>query len=701
MVASSREGRPVREGSHLHSKGRGLGWPQTSSAEARLASALGRRIHSVSENAEEQAIIIKALMQKMLGLPLESAYGPEAHELLLGLEMPRDKMTQSVASAQDEVTTNVFARLASELAVLRSQRTDSGVVMTPPILAMDMASVACRALIRNRTGRLAPLTERAVFGLRKPHEVLPDEVREVVRSATWYDPCVGGGVFPISFLEVIERLGIPRSTQTLSRVYGMDADPVAVEVTRARLVASLGPATTRETEQRLELVSRNISAGDALATFPEEVSLFTEGASQLHDLVVANPPYVRADRLSKERKSYLAKRYPSVSAGTADLFTYFIAHSLWSLANQGVLCMVSAATFQRSRYGTKIRRQISKLGRVENVFDFDELPVFADASLHPSVYVISRGDSRGDQEPSHVGTYFFTHLPEQLPLYEALNQSLSVPSSRFAESGWRFVSDANSSVVDAMKTRGVSLVSLGCRVLSGVKTGHKRAYVLAASEAAELLEDPASAPYVRRQLRPVCIRAWRGEWDGAYLVVIPKGEQIPSDSVLMKRLRRFEEELRRRTDIRGHATWYGQRECSYMGEFDRAKIVFPDIAAHPRFMLDESSYVIPDGAFMITSDDPYLVAILNSDLGEVYFRDSCATIGSPLSSGRLRFKKVHVERFPIPAPDAVPDRVRQGLRRLAKEFVRCDPSADQQAELNELVASAYGLPPEVLKKTGA
>src|SRR5207249_1635373 len=114
-----------------------------------------------------------------------------------------------------------------------------------------------------------------------------------------------------------------------------------------------------------KMLPRMFSVGDSLEHYAEQRSQWPSLFSEQHgvsvdceeadaipiDIVVANPPYVRADRISDHNKLYLKRRYPTVAGGSVDLYNYFIAHGLLALRENGILCYVSPASFQKSKYG--------------------------------------------------------------------------------------------------------------------------------------------------------------------------------------------------------------------------------------------------------------------------------------------------------------------------------------------------------------
>jgi hypothetical protein len=96
--------------------------------------------------------------------------------------------------------------------------------------------------------------------------------------------------------------------------------------------------------------------------------------------------------------------------------------------------------------------------------------------------------------------------------------------------------------------------------------------------------------------------------------------------------------------------WYElqQPQERYSAWMSGPKIVFPDIATHPRFALDEDGYFGTNTVYFIPRTDRVLLGLLNSRLGFLYFQQVCAGLegGDEIY---LRFFGQYLEGFPVAA----------------------------------------------------
>jgi len=87
------------------------------------------------------------------------------------------------------------------------------------------------------------------------------------------------------------------------------------------------------------------------------------------------------------------------------------------------------------------------------------------------------------------------------------------------------------------------------------------------------------------------------------------------------------------------------RNCAYIEDFSKQKIVWIELTDHPNFSLDDKGYLINNTVFFITGNHlPYIMAFLNSKLCEWYFTKIAATSGA----GTRRWIKIYIEQICIP-----------------------------------------------------
>ena len=206
-------------------------------------------------------------------------------------------------------------------------------------------------------------------------------------------------------------------------------------------------------------------------------------------------------------------------------------------------------------------------------------------------------------------------------------------------------------------------------------------------------------------LRGRDVKRYKYEWQELYLIASHNGyDSIPAVDIsvygaVKKHLDSFEPELSKRGD-RGK-TQYNLRNCAYMSEFGKEKIVYQELAQGSAFALDrKGKYFINASGYLLTGDNlRYLVALLNSKLiNFAYKKYYCTLIGT---SG-VRWQYQHIVNIPIPLPDDL--KVKPLIGRINtlvdniidnKEINR--PTESIEREIDTIVYKLYDLSNDEIK----
>ncbi len=675
-----------------------LGWTNTSLVEDELSLNFSRLILKEGLSTNEIIEVIEALALLIASSDLSSvSYRAKKLTDLFVTKHPEILLmeyNQPFAASSDTISTNLFSRVALTIDSSLNKGRSHGVVPTPPVLAMDMVRLAISGWISNKLRRSIRIIYNSLFSLR-PQSVA-SEVKKVTEKAiyelVWYDPCVGTGIFPLCIVLVMHELFGKSSRSIIDLIDGCDKDRVSLCVARIRMSFLVSTLFGEPYAHTLSKMSDKFIEGNSLLNFaPSSTCLWQPkidcGDNRKKDIVIGNPPYIRSEFISAEDSTLLKEYYSMIYGAKADIYHYFIANALFSLKNDGVLCFVSPATFHRSRNAKAIRSFIQDNGAVQSVFDFDELPVFKDAALHPCVYtIVKNGKSNGPL----VSRY--TELPDTEPILHGLRVARRVAKRAISKEQWVFVSNDVCEILESLSKNSMPLEEYTGAILSGIKTGCREAFYLDKSQVASFSCDNDSAKRIVKLVLPRDIRAYNVRWSKMFIIIVKKDEKLPPDSIILKHLRQYEERLKSRVDIVGHDTWYGLRECKYYSIFEEPKIIYPDIATECRFALDSSGAIIPDGAFMLKSNDLFLLGLLNSTVANLYFRYRCSSIGNPERKGRLRFKKTYVSQFPIPIVANSNKEIVEAIRMKVSEFQGRLPCEREVFELDNLILRAYDLP---------
>ena len=134
-----------------------------------------------------------------------------------------------------------------------------------------------------------------------------------------------------------------------------------------------------------------------------------------------------------------------------------------------------------------------------------------------------------------------------------------------------------------------------------------------------------------------------------------------------------------------------QDTIDYFPEFEKPKIIWPDIAKRCEFAFDNQGLYPDCTLFIIPDTDHCLVGILNSAVVDWFYRNVSPTIQQDF----LRFKRIYLSQIPIPQAAIAQSAAIESLVRKLLDAGGQGPQVEVwERELNALVYQVYGLTDE-------
>ncbi len=470
----------------------------------------------------------------------------------------------------------------------------------------------------------------------------------------------------------------------LAHIYGVDIDPQAVEVTKLSLLLKVLEGEDEQSlarqlafagfgERVLPDLDTNIKCGNSLigpdfyAGQPTQMGMFDE--DELYrinafdwqaefaeimgdggfDAVIGNPPYIRMEEF-KDLKWYLKSNYDS-HADRADLYTYFIERSHKLLKENGLFGMIVSNKFLRANYGKPLREYLSREATINRIADFAGLPVFAGATVRTIVILTSRRKKETSltkySPPLHKNK--FTELTYgSISVEQAIeNLTYEVNLEETSQAVWSFVRPEVNCLLNKLKANYQPLTDYCAgQIYMGIKSGLTEAFVIDKHTLLQIAENDTNAQdIIKPFLNGRNIGRYQIKVQNVHLIYTYHGVDINRYPGIEQHLKPFKSRLEKRATKQ---KWYElqQPQFRFSKYLDGPKIIFPDIAKKPRFVLDEKGYYISNTVYFIPRRDLYLLGLLNSKLGEFYFVATCAGLEGS-SDTYLRFFGQYLASFPI------------------------------------------------------
>jgi phosphoribosyl-ATP pyrophosphohydrolase len=432
------------------------------------------------------------------------------------------------------------------------------------------------------------------------------------------------------------------------------------------------------------------------------------------DVVIANPPYVRQEEI-KHLKEDLKLHYECYT-GTSDLYVYFYERGIQLLKNNGTLCFISSNKFFRAGYGEKLREYLMQKASINTIIDFGDLPVF-EATTYPCVLIATKNGTE-----ARALKAIALNRQEQLERFEEIyrQEAITMQPSDLSIEGWRIEDRSVLALLEKIKKAGMPLGEyVEGKIFYGIKTGCNEAFIIDEVTKNRLIkEDKKSAEVIKPFLRGRDIKRYAIEDPGLYLLFIPwhfplheklniEGASKEAERAfkegypaIYKYLLQFKKQLESRntaeTGIRYE--WYALQRCaaSYWKEFEKPKIVWGNLGEVASFALDSDSYYINAPSCIISVGEKYLLAVLNSKLGDYFLHQTAAV----RRGGYLEYKPMYVSQLAIAKPSAVQRRAIEEQVEKILAAKKKNASADTtplEREIDQLVYKLYGLTEEEIK----
>jgi len=330
---------------------------------------------------------------------------------------------QDLASLGPSVRPEEFCAAAEALA-RSSEESPDGVVFTPDAVARFMAAIGIAEAVAgpgsNHAARRDAL--RGVLGADpKLRSTLAN--RPPLRIL---DPAAGTGSFLLASARILEAIERPTRTNARSdalalrsrivetHLAAVERDPSSVLLCRlVLLLYLLEGAVPGEAIGDLPDLRAIVVHGDSLVQpFRDPAPadrLFTTGVSPIpldaesFHVVLANPPYVRQERIDPEMKRTIHARFATESGANfnrrSDLFVYFFAVLPRLLEKNGTAVIISSNAWLNAGYGLALRRFLKDRFRIRLVVEPQEERWFGSSAVNTGVTLLARrapGDTTDD-----------------------------------------------------------------------------------------------------------------------------------------------------------------------------------------------------------------------------------------------------------------------------------------------------------------
>ncbi len=405
------------------------------------------------------------------------------------------------------------------------------------------------------------------------------------------------------------------------------------------------------------------------------------------DIVIGNPPYIQLQKALDDKLKfadlYNDSGYNSFER-TGDIYCLFYELGIQILSPVGHLCYITSNKWMRANYGKSLRKYLAENAHSKILVDFGNYNVFESAIVNTNILLAQNSLSCSDpgiactlKEDYHKG--------DSIAVYVACHH---IPLPTFDSCSWIISDDETQTLKAKIERIGTPLREWDVSIYRGILTGYNDAFIISTVKKDELTtSDPRSAEIIKPILRGCDIKRYRIELDRLWLIATHNGYtdingiRIPRVDIddycaVKKHLESHWDKVERRADQ--GSTPYNLRNCAYMDDFEKEKIVWGNLALNSQFAIAEKGTFINAPSTMITPANRFLLSVLNSKLGDYYIR----SLGVTRNGGYFEYKPMFIEKLPVPV---IPSIEQKPFENLVELILTCKKKSENTKALEDRI----------------
>ncbi len=421
--------------------------------------------------------------------------------------------------------------------------------------------------------------------------------------------------------------------------------------------------------------------------FPEVLD--EDGRFVGFDCVIGNPPYIQFQKMGTDADALQKMNYETYER-TGDIYCLFYEMGMRLLKPGALLSFITSNKWMRAGYGKSLRKHLSSNYNPTLLIDFANNRIFDSATVLVNILSLEKVNNQGhtlsysvedDFDISKLSDYVQTHCLQ----------------STFGIESWSILSDIERSIKKKVETVGIPLSEWDVQIYRGILTGYNDAFIISSEKRNEILancedevERERTAALIRPILRGRDIKRYGYEWADLWIINTHNGVKgriprirIEDYPAVKAHIDQFWDKIKDRTD-QGD-TPYNLRNCAYLDDFSRPKILWKRVGSIIRFSYDEEGLLGLDSTCFATGKHiQYLCCVLNSSMGH-YLLNSAPRTGT----GDLLISVQAVNPIRVPVINDG-DEV---FKELVGQFVS-NPSSELDEKIDNIIFDLYGLNPD-------
>ena len=444
------------------------------------------------------------------------------------------------------------------------------------------------------------------------------------------------------------------------------------------------------------------------------------GVKNGFDIVIGNPPYIQLQKAFDDKRKY-ADLYKDQKfktfERTGDIYCLFFEKGINLLCDGGHLAFITSNKWMRAGYGEKLRQFFNSYNP-KILIDLGP-GVFENATVDTNILIIQKAKN---QHGLHAVT--INEKKKDNIDFSTLLEQNGVILQNLTGDAWFIGSDAEHRLKEKIERIGKPLKEWDVNIYYGIKTGLNEAFIIDDARRKEILDnckDEAERQRTEAIIKPILrgrdIKRYYYEWAGLWVIgTFPALHLDIEDFPALKKyfldhfdIRQLEQSGKKYSELgfdarkkTGNKWFETQDQIAYYPEFEKEKIIYPNMTKYLPFVLDNNKMYVNQKCFILTSNIvslKYLVSCFNSSVLSMWIRDNCPE----LQGGTRELSYIFFQNLPIPPITPATDPIVKQIESVVEKILSAkkgNPQADTGAwekEIDGLVYKLYELTEEEIR----
>ncbi|MFN3589348.1 MAG: Eco57I restriction-modification methylase domain-containing protein, partial [Spirosomataceae bacterium] len=465
-------------------------------------------------------------------------------------------------------------------------------------------------------------------------------------------------------------------------------------------------ATLNKLEDEIEEIKANKIYDNAFEwrfEFPDVLN--DDGDFVGFDVVIGNPPYIQLQSM-KEISEQLKRFNYLTYEKTGDIYSLFYEKGNDILRQKGYLAYITSNKWMRAGYGKSTRNYFLQKTQPEMLIDLGA-GVFSEATVDSNILIFKKQNYEGSFRALDISK------EKIIDDFDAYEGKIEIIAPKMNDN-WTIESPLEQSIKAKIEKIGKPLKEWDVKINYGIKTGYNEAFIIDGKIKDELIaQDARSAEIIKPILRGRDIKRYKEEFADLWLIATFPALKLEIENypAVKAYLESFGQRLHQTgqdfIDEKGYKAKSRKRTCNkwfetqdqigYYQEFEKEKIIYPNMTLFLPFILDCKKRLINDKGFILTSSKvslKFLLGFFNSKFAHKWIRENCPE----LQGGTRELRKIFFENIPVPA---ISESAQQPFIDLVERILQAKEdnkdTTDLESQIDQLVYQLYELTEEEIK----